>query len=227
MLLVRREGVDDTLDGIRRADGMQGREDKVSSLGCGYGCGSGTVDGKGYGNGNGSGSSCGSGTSNGNGSGYGYGAGHGYGVKAVDGLPVYRIDDVPTLITHVAHGFATGYILRSDLTRQRCYVVKGGGCFAHGATLREAREDLQEKLFDVMPEEDRIAAFWACHNRTDRYCGRDLYDWHHKLTGSCEMGRDAFVSDRGLDIDAMYTVADFIRLCENDFGGSTIRKLKE
>ena len=88
-------------------------------------------------------------------------------------------------------------------------------------------EALQDKLFYGMTEDERIAAFWKCHNRTDAYSGHDLYDWHHKLTGSCEFGRQQFVSDHGLSLDAMYTVDEFIKLCENDYGGSIISRLKE
>ena len=33
--------------------------------------------------------------------------------------------------------------------------------------------------------------------------------------------------DRGLDVDAEYTVDEFIEICENAYGGEIINQLKE
>ncbi len=210
--------------------------------GCGNGSGSGSGDGRGYGDsygygrgdgcgrGNGCGYGCGTGTGTGDGygCGTGYGYGYGYGLKSYNGEAVYRVDRVPTIIRHIAHGFALGAIVNNDLTLTRCWIVKGDGYFAHGETLKKARAALLDKIFDDKSEEERIAEFWKCHNRTDKYSGRDLWHWHHRLTGSCEMGRDHFAAEHGIDIDnSAFTVAEFIALCENDYGGGTIRKLKE
>lgn len=98
--------------------------------------------------------------------------------------------------------------------------------FAHGETMKGAREALTSKLFQGMSGEERIEAFMESHNGTDKYSGHDLYEWHHRLTGSCDMGRKAFIRDHGLDIDAEYTVADFISLTENAYNGGVIRALK-
>ena len=136
------------------------------------------------------------------------------------------IDNMPTIISKVRYGAAYGYILASDLTLRKCWVAKNGNIFAHGDTLRAAREALAEKLYYNMSEDDRIAAFWNCHNITDKYNGRDLWVWHHRLTGSCEMGRNQFAADHGIDIDnSSYTVQEFVDLCKYSYGGETIRKL--
>ena len=50
---------------------------------------------------------------------------------------------------------------------------------------------------------------------------------HHYLTGSCEMGREAFVKRHGIDLDKTYTVEEFIELTEDDYGGEIIKNLKE
>ena len=170
----------------------------------------------------------GSGSGSGYGYGYGYGSGYGYGIKSINGMTVYMIDDVPTIIKKIAYGVAVGAMLNSDLTLTRCFIVKGNNKFAHGETIKKAQAALIEKLFEDMPEEDRIAEFWKCHNRTNKYKGRDLWEWHHRLTGSCEMGRNQFCTDRGIDIDGTeWTVAEFVELCKDSYGGETIRKLKE
>lgn len=171
----------------------------------------------------------------GDGSGYGYGYGDGYGygygrlryLGAYCGSKVYAIDDVPTLIDAVLGSYAKGRILMDDMTTRPCYIAKEGRFFAHGDTLRDAQTALREKLFDDMPLDDRITAFLDCHTLTDAYPNCDLFEWHHRLTGSCLAGRKAWVQNHGIDMDGSTTVADFIRLCEDDFGRDAIRALKE
>ena len=175
----------------------------------------------GYGYGDGSGS--------GSGSGYGYGDGYGYGgLSEINGRKVYLVDGVPTVFESVHGNAAKGFILQSDLTMTRCYVVKGNNLFAHGDDLHKAMAALRDKMFEDMPGEERIAEFIRAHPDKDRaYPNQDLFDWHHRLTGSCMAGRNAFVKDHGLSLEGETSVADFISLTENAYGGETIRKLEE
>ncbi len=174
----------------------------------------------GYGSGYGYGS--------GDGSGDGYGYGSGYGLDELNGKKIYRIDDTPTVITSVKGNVAKGYIVQSDLSLTPCFVVKGNNLFAHGDTLREAMTALTDKMFDDMPEEERIAEFIKAHPDKDKlYPNQDLFDWHHRLTGSCMAGRNAFIKDRGLTLDGETTVAEFIKLTESAYGGSTIKALSK
>ena len=203
----------------------------VDSIGHGYG----------YGDGSGYGDDDGSGYGDGYGYGYGYGSGHGYGsgsgsgdgyndgVVSFCGQKVYQIDDVPTLIDHVHGNAAKGRILRDDLSTEDCYIAKKGILFAHGKTLRAAMDALRDKLFKDMPEEERIAEFVRAHEWGKQYPSADYYDWHHRLTGSCDMGRSEFAKRHGyrLTDDELLTVEEFIKLTENSYGGSVIRKLRE
>ena len=175
------------------------------------------------------GSGSGSGSGDGSGSGYGDGSGSGYGVKSFNGKPVYEIDEVQTIIESVRGNIARGYILQSDLTLTPCYIVKGGSSFAHGKTLREAQEALESKLFDNMPEGERIEKFIAAHPDAGKaYSAQDLFEWHHRLTTSCLMGRESFCRDKGIDVDKdAFTVAEFIGITESAYGGGTVRKLRE
>ena len=175
------------------------------------------------------GSSDGSGSGYGDGSGDGSGYGSGYGIKSFCGQKVYQIDYVPTLIDHVHGSAAKGRILRDDLTTEDCYIVKQGILFAHGETLRKAMDALRDKLFENMPEEERIAEFVKSHDWGKQYPSADYYEWHHRLTGSCDMGRSEFAKRHGYKLtdDELLTVEEFIRLTENSYGGSVIRKLRE
>ena len=203
-----------------------------SGSGYGSGYGSGDGDGSGYGIGSGYGDGDGSGYGSGYGDGYGYGSGYGDGygdgIGKINGMTIYRIDDTPTIITSVKGNVAKGFILQSDMTLTPCYVVKGNNLFAHGNDLHEAMAALTDKMFDDMPEEERVAAFIKAHPDKDKaYPNQDLFDWHHRMTGSCMAGRNAFVKDRGLTLDGETTVTAFIALTRNAYGGSTIKALEE
>ena len=192
--------------------------------------GSGDGSGYGYGDGSGYGYGYGYGYGSGSGSGYGDGSGSGYGdgIGEFNGMQVHRIDGVQTIITQVKGNVAKGFILQSDLTMTPCYVVKGNGQFAHGDDLHQAMAALTDKMFDDMPEEERIAEFIKAHpDPKALYSHKDLYDWHHRLTGSCVAGRNAFAKDHGIDMEGSSTVEDFIELTRNAYGGSIIRKLEE
>ena len=207
--------------------------------GCSYGSG----DGSGYsyddGSGDGSGSGSGDGYASGGcyGSGYGSGYGdydgsgfgdcYGSGLKSINGKKIYMIDGIATTIRHIHGNTAKGTIINRDLTETPCYIVKEGKYFAHGKTLAEVREALQDKLFYEMPTEARIAAFWACHKKGVKYPTKDFFEWHHKLTRSCLMGRQQFAKDHGVDLEGEMTVEEFIKLTENSFGGDIIKKLEE
>ena len=123
--------------------------------------------------------------------------------------------------------YAKGFIVGNDFTLNPCYIAKNGDIFAHGETLREAVAALQDKLFDDMPEEERIAAFVECHDYDGVYNNTDLYDWHHRLTGSCEMGRQQFAKDHSIDLNGKMSIKEFIKLTKNAYGGEIIRKLEK
>lgn len=214
--------------------------------GCGYGDGysSGCGDGNGYGYGYGYSSGCGcgdgsgygnsSGYGNGNSSGYGNGDGYGFGnydgnIKSLNGQPVYIIDETQTIITQVVGQYAKGFILGSDLTMTPCYIAKCGNYFAHGETLRDALEDAVSKYEQDLPVEERIANFNSTFPDNDKPVKVSLlYVWHNRLTGSCAMGRQAFAKEHNIDIEAdSMTVAEFVRLTENSYGGDVIKLLKQ
>lgn len=203
---------------------MEMLEEKIKeflSNGNGYGYGYGYDDGSGHGHGHGYG--------HGYGNGYGYGDGYGDGYKDVskyNGHRVYKIDELPTIITFIKNDFAKGFVFNKDMTLMPCYVAKFEGAFAHGKTIKEAYEALQEKLLEDMPVEERIEKFLKEFKIGVKYPNKKFFEWHHILTGSCLFGRQQFCENRGIDLDGEMTVERFIELTENDYGGETIKELK-
>ena len=198
------------------------------SFALGYGDGYG--DGDGYGRsfalgfGDGSGDGCGCG----DGDGYGYGRSYGDGIKTFCGKDVFYIDNAPTIINRINGNVAYGAIITVDLSVNKCFVVKQDGKFAHGYPLRNAMSALADKLFEDVPTDERIERFWSEFSPGVKYPAKLFYDWHHRLTGSCEMGRRQFAEDRGIDMEtAEYTPEEFIALTEHAYNGQIIKQLKE
>lgn len=180
--------------------------DNCRSNGTGYGCGEGYGDGYGYDKG------CGYGT--------------GLGVKEINGHIVYIIDNTPTIITSVHNNVAKGFIVQTTLQLKPCYIVKENNQFAHGDTLRDAFMSLQEKLFDNSTEGERLKVFKKKFPEYDvKYSNRDLFTYHHILTGSCRIGRETFVVDKGLSLDGKTSVREFVELTKDSYGGEIIKKL--
>ena len=114
------------------------------------------------------------------------------------------VDDTQTIITSVRGNVAQGFILQDAFT------------------------SLQEKLYDDSTEEERIDAFKQKFPSYDtKYDNQDLFAYHHVLTGSCRMGRDSFVADKGLSLDGKTTVREFVQLTKNAYGGDIIKQLPQ
>ena len=218
---------------------------------CGYGgipiYGYGDGSGYGYGYKDGSGSSTvykyknGSGSIYGYDDGSGYGDGYGYGdnsgsgsisgfgsddIKALNGNIVDYIDNVPTIITQVHNNIACGYIIKEDLTLESCFIAKAGNSFAHGKTLKEAVADAKAKELGKMTVEERIAKFLEAFGPLDsEHSGKEFYDWHHILTGSCHMGRDEFCRSHSIDLTQKYSVRYFLNITKGSYGSDVIKMI--
>ena len=209
----------------------------AGGIGSGMGYGNGRGEGMGFsagrgsgsGDGSGAGSGCGIGKKDGSGSGdkLGRGADYGYGVKSFKGRDVYYIDRIPTIIDHIERSVAKGAILKNDFTLEPCYVAKNGRFFAHGHTLSEAVEALNEKTYQSMDKDAVIQEFLHAFLKEKTYPGTEFFKWHNYLTGSCLMGREAFVKNHGINLEDEFTVEEFIELCKDDYGSEIIHQLRD
>jgi len=170
----------------------------------------------------------GNGYGNGYGNGNGNGDGDGYGIKSFNNQKVYIIDNVQTIIKSIKGNIAKGFILQSDLSLSPCFIAKGENHFAHGESIQEAVKSLQEKLLESLPIEDRIVKFKEQFSDIKKkYKAIDFYNWHFFLTGSCKMGRDSFIKDKGFNIEKdTFTVLEFINLTKNSYQGNIISQLE-
>ena len=222
-------------------------------IGCGFGDGYGYGGRYGYGDGDGCGSGYGGGfgfgfrsnligglddgncSKDGGGFSIGYGSEDGSGeggdvsvmnIKTFKGHIVDYIDGVPTIITNIHNNVASGFIIGFDMTLIPCYVAKAGNSFAHGKTLKDAVEDAEAKEMGEMPIEERIEKFIEVFGSLNsEHTGKEFYDWHHILTGSCRMGRDKFCEENGIDLTKKYSVRYFLNITKNSYGGDIIKQI--
>ena len=220
-------------NGSGRGNGNGNGNGRGNGYGDGNGRGNGNGNGNGYGDGNGRGNGNGNGNGrgrgNGSGNGRGSGKGNGSGIKDINGHNVYNVDNTPTIFTYIHGNVAKGYVLERNVIFKPCYIVKGNGYFAHGETLQEAQNALEEKIIDKMDVEEKIKLFKEKFPDVNKkYAVKDFYQWHHNLTGSCEMGRKSFANSHNIDIDNdVMSVKEFIKLTENAYCGEIIKELKE
>ena len=107
-------------------------------------------------------------------------------------------------------------------------VKNDDGQFAHGDDLQKAFQALRDKEFGRISKEKRIDIFINEHRPNVKYSASSFFNWHHRLTGSCEAGRKAFCINHGIDIDHdEYTVDEFIALTRDDYGCDVIRELEK
>ena len=211
-----------------------------SGYGHGYGHGYGDGDGSGYGYGYGSGygHGYGHGYGYGDGHGYGYGDGHGYGhgygygdnanidIQAFNGYIVDYIDGIPTIIKQIHGNIACGYIIKTDLTLESCFIAKMGVSFAHGKTIKDAVADAKAKEMKRLPIKERVKKFKETFGSLEsEHTGQEFYNWHYILTGSCIMGRDIFCKNHNIDLTKKYTVRYFLNITKNDYGGNIINQV--
>ena len=196
-----------------------------SGYGDGYGDGYGSGDGDGYGDGYGSGYGYGSGSGYGSGDGSGYGSGDG--LKKYNKDIIYEIDNIQTIIKNIKGNIAKGFIVNDDLTLEKTYIAKENNLFAHGKTIHEAMQFLQEKIFETMNIEEKIEEFKNKFNKKDKYKGTLFFEWHHHLTGSCLQGRENFVKSNNLDVEKEYTVKEFLEIVKNAYGWDYLEELEK
>lgn len=164
----------------------------------------------------------------GSGSGDGYGSVYGDELISFKNKKVYYIDGVPTIIDSLKNNIAKCRIINNDLTTRNSYVVKVGNYFAHGENIKKALRDAENKHFSNLNIEDKIRSFKKCFVDFDKKVkATELFEWHYKLTGSCEQGRLSFCKNNGIDLDKdKFTINEFIELTKNHYGSDVIKQLK-
>ena len=147
-----------------------------------------------------------------------------------EGKDVYYIDGIPCTVNSVHDDWMSVNIIRTnDFTSEKAFVAKVHGVVAHGETLKEAFQDAHDKYMAEMEPEERCVMFVKEFQDMDKkYSSQSFFDWHGTITGSCRMGRSNFADRHGINLEMdTLTVKEFIDLTINEYGGDTIKMLRE
>ena len=162
------------------------------------------------------------------GNGDGYGDGNGYGNGNGDGngkykIPsCYKIDGIYCNFINIKGNYAKIFVLdiyNADNCKVRYLAKDGSGNFAHGDTLREARESLVYKLTD------RDVGIYKDWKLTDVKTKAELIQAYRAITGACEFGTRQFCQSVKLPDKA--TVAEAIELTKGKYGNKEFAEFFE
>ena len=115
------------------------------------------------------------------------------------------------------------------MTFRPCFIARVGNSFAHGKTLKEARKDAESKELSNLPPEERVEMFLEAYpDKKAEILAKELFEWHHILTGSCLFGRQQFCKDHGIDIERdKFTLNEFVKLTIGSYGGEIIKIVEQ
>nr|DAH54525.1 MAG TPA: hypothetical protein [Caudoviricetes sp.] len=133
-------------------------------------------------------------------------------------VEVQIIDDIETIILQRKKNVMKGLFLGSLIP---CYVVEKDGVYAHGATLKEAKESLIYKITD------RNKSDYEDYTLDTEVTHEEAIKMYRVITGACEMGTRNFVENVLTKKKKKYTVREVIKLTKGQYGNETLKEFME
>ena len=115
------------------------------------------------------------------------------------------------------------------MTFSDCWIVREGNRFGYGKDLHDTYMAAQRESAMDLPKEERLKMFVQRFPSPDEMIHiKELYHWHHALTGTCKVGRDEWCKRHGFNIErnGFATVRQFVNLTKREMGGDIIMELK-
>ena len=133
-------------------------------------------------------------------------------------VEVQIIDGIKTIILQRKKNVIKGLFF-NDL--RPCYVVEKDGVYAHGATLKEAKESLIYKITD------RDKNDYEDYTLDTKVTHEEAIKMYRVITGACEAGTRHFVENVLAKKKEKYTVKEIIKLTEGQYGNETLKEFME
>ena len=133
-------------------------------------------------------------------------------------VEVQIIDGIKIIILQRKKNVIKGLFL-NDL--RPCYVVEKDGVYAHGATLKEAKESLIYKITD------RDKSDYEDYTLDTEVTHEEAIKMYRVITGACEAGTRHFVENVLAEKKEKYTVKEIIKLTEGQYGNETLKEFME
>ena len=101
------------------------------------------------------------------------------------------------------------------------YCIAVDGTFAHGATLKEAKESLIYKITD------RDKSDYEDYTPDTEVTHEEAIKMYRVITGACEAGTRHFVENVLTEKKEKYTVEEIIKLTKEQYGNETLKEFME
>lgn len=153
----------------------------------------------------------------------------GSGIAEYNGHKVHHIDGYYLYITHVHGPWATGEIIKNDLTTQSCYIGRLGSYYVVAGTLREVFDRLRKRATKRRGNIEDIAQVFceAFPDPDKEYKWGDMLFVHSLHPYSCEQGRTRWTNTVGYGKEDRSTVWNFLEVADNSIAQNLIRRIKE
>jgi hypothetical protein len=103
-------------------------------------------------------------------------------------------------------------------TKNEFYLISDGEKYAHGNTLKEAKEDLIFKIGNRTKEDYKGLKLDSVLSIEE---GIQCY---RVITGACSFGVKDFMQNRMKDKKKEYSISEIIEMTEGEYGGNTFKK---
>ena len=130
-------------------------------------------------------------------------------------MEVEIIDNIKTIILQRKKNVIKGLFLYN---LQPCYVVEKDGVYAHGETLKEAKESLIYKIAD------RDKSDYENYTLDTEVTHEEAIKMYRVITGACEIGTRNFVENVLVKKKEKYTVKEIIKLTKGQYGNETLKE---
>lgn len=138
-------------------------------------------------------------------------------MREIFGKRVYRVDGIQCIFKSVHKDWA---VVEVDLLGERktLFLAKLGGFISHGNSIREAFEQLQDKVVALIHYEENKALFMKRFPKMDKkYANSDLIRWHSKVFGACDEGTALFLKEKRIPYFGKTTLVEFFDTIRGGF----------
>lgn len=149
-------------------------------------------------------------------------------IISFNGNKTYFVNGYLLYLTHVRLPWATGKIIKNDLTTQDCYIGKINNLIVVSDSIKNVSNELREKINkEYSYEVDLAEAFFMAHPDFNKeYDWNEMVQWH-MLAGSCEDGRRRFTENSNKKNGDKATPKELIELMKNSTPVKLAEKMEE
>lgn len=111
--------------------------------------------------------------------------------------------------------------IRNHGVTEVSYIIQDGDIYSHGATIKEAKENLIYKI------SNRDTSIYDGYNLNTVLSFEEAVKMYRVITGACEAGTKYFIKNNKDKIRDNFTVQEIIELTEGQYGNNELKNFFE